>query len=126
MNSKRTGDFANLEADIVIIGAGGAGLPAAVSAAEKGVKKIILLDKRSVVGGNAPFAGGIFACESHVQAKAMIDAPKDLIFKKAMEWHRYSSRVNPRILRAYINKSGDTIKWLTDMGAEFEVGTTWR
>lgn len=115
-----------IEADVAIIGAGGAGLPAALTAVEKGAKKVILLEKRKVTGGNASPAGGIFACESPLQRQAMIDAPRDEIFKKALEWHRYSSRINPRILRAYINKSGDTIQWLMDKGIELEVGTIWR
>ncbi|MBP2655466.1 MAG: flavoprotein subunit of a reductase [Firmicutes bacterium] len=116
----------NLEADIVIIGAGGAGLPAAVTAVENGAKSVIVLEKRKTVGGNAVFANGIFACESLIQRRAMIDAPKDEIYKKALAWHRYSSRLNPRILRAYINKSGDTIQWLMKRGVEFEVGAQWR
>ena len=35
----------NLRTDIVVIGGGGAGLPAAVAAAEAGVKNIIVLEK---------------------------------------------------------------------------------
>lgn len=115
-----------LEADIVIIGGGGAGLPAALTAIENGAKNVILLEKRNKVGGNAVLANGIFACESPVQRLNMIDAPKDELFKKAIEWHRSSYKVDQRIIRAYINKSGDTIHWLVNKGVEFEVGVQFR
>jgi succinate dehydrogenase/fumarate reductase flavoprotein subunit len=36
-----------LNADVVVIGAGGAGLPAAVTAAEQGANDVILIEKRS-------------------------------------------------------------------------------
>lgn len=49
----------NLSADILVVGAGSAGLTAAVQAAEKG-KKVILLEKNLGVGGSSQFAEGLF------------------------------------------------------------------
>jgi len=46
-------------ADVVIIGAGGAGLSAAVTAAKNG-KKVILLEKNGFAGGNTSVSGGCF------------------------------------------------------------------
>jgi fumarate reductase flavoprotein subunit len=109
-----------LEADLVIIGGGGAGLAAALTAAEKGLKNIIVLEKRGALGGNSALASGPFACESPAQARQRIIADKDELFKRAMDWCHWS-RVNPRIIRAFLNKSGDTIRWLEQMGLEFTV-----
>ncbi|MDB9823440.1 FAD-dependent oxidoreductase [Deltaproteobacteria bacterium] len=108
----------NIETHIVIIGSGG-GLAAAVAAAEKGADKIILLEKQGRLGGNTGLAGDIFACESPVQKRADISAKQDEYFKIAMRWAHWN-RVDPRIVRAYINKSGDTIRWLEEKGVEFE------
>ena len=49
-----------LKADLVIVGAGAAGLTAAVAAAEEGVKNIVVLEARKGVGGNGNFVLGCF------------------------------------------------------------------
>jgi fumarate reductase flavoprotein subunit len=107
-----------MEVGLVIIGGGGAGLTAALTAAEKGLKDIVVLEKRKSPGGNSAIAGGIFACGSPVQARQKITADKDFLFKKAMDWAHWS-HINPAILRAFLEKSGDTVRWLEDKGLEF-------
>ena len=52
-----------LTADIVVVGADSAGLTAAVQAAEKGAK-VVLLEKNPFVGGATNFAEGLFGVES--------------------------------------------------------------
>jgi fumarate reductase flavoprotein subunit len=106
--------------ELVIIGAGGAGLAAALAAAEKGCGDILVLEKRDRPGGNTALAGGLFACESPVQIRQRIDADGDRLFKKAMDWS-HGRGIEPRILRAFLNKSGDTIRWLEDKGLEFDL-----
>src|SRR4030042_1126037 len=105
MSSIGINSINGLAADIAIIGSGG-GLAAAVAAAEKGVKNILVIEKQGLVGGNTRLAGDIFACESPVQERADIKAGRDEYFRIAMRWAHWS-RVDPRIVRAYINKSGD-------------------
>jgi fumarate reductase flavoprotein subunit len=48
-----------------------------------------------------------------------INHTRDEYFKIAMEYSNYT--INPRIIRAFIDKSGDTIRWLEEKGIEFEV-----
>lgn len=108
------------KAQLVIIGGGGAGLAAALAAAEKGCRDIIVLEKRDRPGGNTALAGGLFACESPVQIRQRIDADRDYLFKKAMAWAHWGG-IDPRIVRAFIDKSGDTIRWLEDKGLEFDI-----
>jgi fumarate reductase flavoprotein subunit len=107
----------NLEAQVAVIGAGGAGLAAAVAAAEMGVN-VIVLEKRKQPGGSSVFAKGFFAAESPAQRRALIDAPRDHLFKMAMDYAHL--RINPRILRAFIDKSGDTVRWLEEKGLRIE------
>ena len=113
-----SGKVGSLEADLVIIGGGGSGLTAAVAAAEEGIKNVIILEKRRVLGGNAMRACGIFACESPIQKLEMVIADKDELFKTFIIWAHWS-RVDPMIVRAYLNKSGDTISWLQKKGIDF-------
>lgn len=110
----------NLEAELVIVGGGGAGLAAALTAAEKGCKSIIVLEKAGSPAGSTAMAHDIFGAESPVQKRAGVDARCDTLFKTAMEWAHWT-RINPRLVRAFIDKSGDTIRWLEDKGMEFAI-----
>jgi fumarate reductase flavoprotein subunit len=107
---------------LVIIGGGGAGLAAAVEASEKGIRDISVIEKSPVPGGNSAIAGGIFACESPVQERLGIPSSRDQLFKKAMDWAHWSN-VRPGVLRAFVNKSGETIRWLEAKGLEFDLIT---
>ena len=113
-----TNNIQTLEANIVIIGSGG-GLAAAAAAAEQGATGIVLLEKQGKTGGNTSLAGDIFACDSPVQKRANIQASRDEYFRVAMRWAHWG-RVNPHVVRAYINKTGDTIHWLETKGVKFQ------
>ena len=59
-----------LEADIVIVGAGGAGMTSALTAAEKGAK-VVILESQAAVGGNSVRAtGGMNAGDTPYQDNA--------------------------------------------------------
>lgn len=110
-----------LEAEIVIIGGGGAGLAAALAAAEKGCSKIIVLEKAGSPGGSSAMAHDLFGVGSPVQKRMGTDARSEDFFKVAMRWSHWS-KVNPRVVRAFIDKSGDTIRWLEEKGVKFKLG----
>jgi fumarate reductase flavoprotein subunit len=117
-NRTTNGEIRNLKTQIVIIGGGGAGMAAAVAAAEKGIKNIIVLEKRGATGGSSAMALGPFAADSVAQRRQGIIVNKDELFKKAMNWAHM--KVNARLVRAFIDKSGDTIRWLEEKGLYFE------
>jgi fumarate reductase flavoprotein subunit len=104
------------DTDIVVIGSGG-GLAAAVAAAEKGAK-VIVLEKRKTFGGNTAMARALMAAESPVQKRLRIDARKEDLFKTSMSFSHW--KISPEIIRAFINKSGDTIEWLEGLGVKFQ------
>jgi fumarate reductase flavoprotein subunit len=106
----------NLDAQLIIIGGGGAGMAGAL-AAQAGVKKIIVLEKNRHLGGSSAMASGPFGAESPAQKRQAILAPKEEMFKRGMAWTHM--RADPRILRAFIDKSGDTIAWLEKLGLIF-------
>ncbi len=108
----------NINADLVIIGGGGAGLAAALAAAEEGAGKVIVLEKLGSPGGNTALSVGIFAADSPAQKRVAIEFKRDELFKIAVNWAHW--KVNPRIVRAFIDKSGDTIRWMEEKGLRFE------
>jgi fumarate reductase flavoprotein subunit len=116
MKHQKKSKVENLNTDIVVIGAGGAGLSAAMAAAENGSHAVVL-EERRVAGGNSKMALGLFAAESPVQKRQKIHASKDELFKMAMDFANW--KIDPRIFRAYVNKSGDTIRWLESKGLRF-------
>lgn len=108
--------FKTEKVDVVIVGGGGSGLAAAVAAAEKGAT-VIVLEKRRVLGGNSAMAGGLLAAETQLQKQNMVDVRRDELFKIAMDYAHW--KINPRIIRAYVDKSADTIRWLEEKGVNF-------
>jgi len=108
----------NLCADIVVIGAGGAGLAAAVAAAEKGAK-VIILEKRQSPGGNSAKAFGLFAAESSIQNRLNFRSDRDFFFQTIVDYSHW--RITPDIVNAYINKSADTIEWLKEKDISFDL-----
>jgi len=106
-----------MKADVVVIGAGSAGLSAALTAATGGAK-VIVFEKMPFPGGYSLMAEGMFAAESILQAKENIGITKDGAFKR----HMHSSHwiANGRLVRTFIDKSADTINWLMQLGVEYE------
>ncbi len=117
MQPNHTARSNNLECDVVVVGGGGSGLCAAVAAGELGAR-VLVLEKRPKTGGNSAMATGFFAADSPVQRRSLIDARNDDLFKTAMAYAHWT--INPRIVRAYVDKSGDTVRWLEDKGVHVD------
>ena len=72
--------------DIVVVGAGGAGLSAAVAAAETDSRlKIVVLEKQGILGGNTNYStGGINAAETDIKKGLGIEDTKQLFYDDTM------------------------------------------
>lgn len=113
---KRKNHMKNLETDLLVVGAGTAGMAATVAAGELGTD-IIVLERLNRSGGTANMASSLFAVESRLQRVKQLPLTKEDAFKIYMDFTHW--RVNAPLVRALINKSADTIDWLEKMGVEF-------
>ena len=104
--------------DIAIIGAGGAGLSAAVAAAESDSSlKIIVLEKQGIIGGNTNYStGGINAAETDIQKELGIEDSKQLFYDDIMRGGKYENI--PSLVRNFVEHAPGTISWLTGLGAD--------
>ena len=102
--------------DIVIIGAGGAGLSAAKVAGDAGVK-VIVLEKMAFVGGNTNYAtGGLNAAETEQQAALGIEDSVEQFYEDTMKGGKNLN--NPELVKVLTQNSADTVKWLISLGAD--------
>ncbi len=109
-----------LQADVIVVGAGGSGLSAAVTAAEGGAR-VIVFEKQPFPGGSSNFFDGIFAVESAMQRERYIGYTRDQAFKNIMDYSHW--RANPRLVRAFVDESASTIAWLQGKGVQFSDAT---
>ncbi len=102
-----------LSADVVVIGAGASGTSAAVSAADKGAK-VILIEKTATIGGasNLSWAGKFYNSSVSV-ANGLTISVEDEIANWIVNNHW---RVDAAAIRQYVTKSGDTYDWLAEKG----------
>jgi fumarate reductase flavoprotein subunit len=102
--------------DVVVIGSGGAGLSAAVSAKEAGAD-VIIFEKMGILGGNTNRAtGGINAAGTPYQEAAGIQDSPDLFFEDTMKGGY--NKNNPDLVRNLAEKSASSVAWLTGMDAD--------
>ena len=100
--------------DFVIVGAGTAGLPAAIFASRRGAR-VLLIDAAEDIGGTLHLANGqISAARSRTQlAKGIVDSP-DAHYADVM---RLSNGLcDPQVARLTVDEAPATINWLLDAG----------
>jgi fumarate reductase flavoprotein subunit len=102
--------------DVCVIAGGPSGLASAISAAENGAE-VILLEKANTTGGAGNMGMGPLGIGSRFAKEAMVDLDVEKAFRIFMDYTHW--RVDARLVRAYLEKSGSTIAWLEDMGVEF-------
>ena len=107
--------YETLETDIVIVGAGGAGMTAAINATQAG-KNVIVLEKMPYAGGNTTKAtGGMNAAETHYQAEQGIEDSVEQFVEDTMKG---GHDINDRdLVTAMAANSAKAIDWLDSIGA---------
>lgn len=110
-----------IDYDAIVVGGGGSGLAAAVSAAENGAR-VLLLEKNPQLGGTTGIAIGSFtANRTPMQRKAGIDDDADRHNEDAAKFAppEIESRGNSQLRRFFLEQGAATFDWLTSMGISF-------
>ena len=107
-----------LKCDVVVIGAGGAGLAAAISAEQNGAK-VIVVEKMPKVGGNTILAGGA--------VNAVNDRSEFAIKQNASVYWHYTQTLkggdyqgNPELVMTLVSNAYDAIEWTKSLGMEWQ------
>ena len=109
-------NLTDLETDVVIIGAGGAGLTAALSAHDAGAD-VIVVEKMPMIGGNTKYAtGGINAAETSVQASLGIEDSVALFYEDTMTGGKNIN--DPELVKTLTENAKDSVEWLIEIGAD--------
>ncbi|EHD23043.1 MULTISPECIES: FAD-binding protein [Brenneria] len=106
-----------METDVVVVGFG---VSAAVSAAEAGLK-VIALEKQAIDGGSSNFAEGLFGVNTDQTRKNSVAITAEEAYRTAMEFNQ-SYRVNPALVKRYLEESAATIRWLEKQGVRTGMG----
>ena len=104
------------QADVVVIGGGGAGLTSAIAAYEKGAS-VILIEKTELLGGNTNYAtAGLNAAGTSVQKKLGVEDSAELFYEDTMKGGK--NRNNKALVRVLTGKSSVIVDWLLERGAD--------
>jgi L-aspartate oxidase len=103
----------SLDADVVVVGSGAAGLTAALTAAARG-RRVLLISKESLGGGSTPFAQG---------GMAAVLGPDDSFDLHARDTMAAGAGLcDPRAVLDLVSSAPQVISWLASLGARMGYG----
>ena len=105
-----------LDCDVVIVGAGGAGLTAAVRATQEGAK-VLVLEKMPMVGGNSLKASGGTNCAGtkFQEAEGITDSGVAEFIEDTMNGGHQLNDID--LVTTMAENSSDAVDWLESIGA---------
>jgi fumarate reductase flavoprotein subunit len=119
MTAKATAS-ASETVDVIVLGGGGAGLAAAVSAASR-CMRTVLLEKCPQLGGTTRWSvGSVSAAGTRLQKRAGIQDNIDDFRVDMMGFiPEFAARDNPRLRYVLAAEAATTVDWLEDLGVVF-------
>lgn len=111
-------EAARTDADVIIVGAGIAGLSAALEASAAGAD-VLVVEWSSVAGGHAVRAGGFALVDTPLQRKKGHEDSPELAYKELMAW---GETADANWVRLFVERAGtDVHDWLSDLGVTFNI-----
>lgn len=106
-------DAWDLEADVVVLGSGGAAMTAAIAAKDFGAKDVVILEKSGMVGGTTAMSGGMLWIPNNpYQVEAGIeDSDEDIVaYLDALS----PGQLDPDNLMAFMESGPELIRYLRE------------
>ena len=102
-------------ADIVIVGAGAAGLAAAIEAVDNGAESVIVIEKTATTGGSLNFtSGSMSGAETIIQEIDGVEDTKESYVQDILNNGAHLG--NEELIRAFVEEDVAAIQWLWDNG----------
>ncbi|MBQ2948252.1 MAG: FAD-dependent oxidoreductase [Clostridia bacterium] len=106
------------EADVVIVGAGGAGLSAALEAAAQGAEKVIVLEMTAKTGGALNYTSGSMSAAGTIIQKedGIEDTVDSYVADIINNGDDFGGQPNEALIRTYANEAAQVFDWLYESG----------
>lgn len=109
-----------LQADIVVVGAGGAGMTAAIQAVLDGATNVVILEKMPITGGNTTRStGGLNAAATQYQEAEGIEDSIDLFVEDTMIGGKELN--NKDLVTVMAKNSAAAVDWVNEIGGDLSV-----
>lgn len=103
----------DLEADVVVLGSGGAAMTAAISAYDFGAKDVVILEKSGMVGGTTAMSGGMLWIPNnhHQHEEGLEDSDEEVVtYLDSLA----PGALDPETLWAFMQNGPEMLRYLAD------------
>ena len=120
VSAEKEDDLA-LSADVVIIGAGGAGITAAVQANMNGAT-VLVLEKMPKIGGNTIMAGGALnAVDDRSETAIKNNDSVEFHYQQTLAGGDFQG--DPALVHILVSRAWEAVEWIKELGMGFLDGT---
>jgi 3-oxosteroid 1-dehydrogenase len=103
----------DMEAEVVVLGSGGAALTAAIAAHDFGAKEVLVLEKSGMIGGTTAMSGGmLWIPNNHHQVEAGVaDSDEDVVsYLDSLA----PGKLDPETLAAFMESGPEMVRYFAD------------
>ena len=106
------------DADVVVVGAGGGGLSAALEAVKQGAQKVIVLEMTAKTGGALNYTSGSMSAAGTIIQKedGIEDTVDSYVADIINNGDDFGGKPNEELIRVYANEAAQTFDWLYENG----------
>lgn len=110
--------MADETADVVIIGAGGAGLSAAIEAASQGAQRVIVLEMTGKTGGSLNYTSGSMSAAGTIiqQEDGIEDSVDGFVADILKTGSDFGGKPSEELVREFANEAASVFDWLYENG----------